>query len=80
MTYIEARECIQEDECTDCYAPIEECKKCEVGLALEALAKMEHKCENCEHSRSIDIDAYWCFVNHTAVYDNMSCTDWSDEE
>ena len=41
MTYKEAIAMIQEDECADCYAPIEECRKCSVGLAIEALEKQE---------------------------------------
>lgn len=43
MTYREAIESIQEDECADCYAPIEECRRCPVGLAIESLEKQEPK-------------------------------------
>ena len=50
-----------------------------IEKAIEALEKTEHKCENCEHSRSIDIDAYWCNERWMYVDDDMHCTDWSEE-
>lgn len=77
MTYKEAIAMIQEDECADCYAPIEECRKCSVGLAIEALEKMKQRCGNCTYHNDGD---YWCCERNLDTDDDMWCTDWSDEE
>lgn len=66
---------IWEAECKSAH-PTKEALK----MAIEALEKMNQRCENCKHRRSIDFEMYWCSISETEVYSDMWCTDWSDEE
>ena len=81
MTNEEAIKCLECDFynmecCTE-----EECKCDEaITMAIEALEKTEHKCENCDHRRNRDYDMYWCNERWTWVDDDMHCSDWSEEE
>lgn len=49
-------------------------------IVVEALEKMEQRCENCDHRRNRDFDMYWCNERMMWVDDDMRCSDWSDEE
>lgn len=67
---------IWEAECKSIH-PVKDALK----IAIEALEAQDHKCENCNHRKNMDFNMlYWCSINETEVYNNMSCTDWSEIE
>ena len=92
MTYREAIESFQMDECADCYAPIEECRRCPVGLAIESLEKQEPKKPNETDAyphRVYCPNCYWTFwYNKENIIRDMykycpdcgQAIDWSEDE
>ena len=56
-----------------------------LDMAIEALEKQMHNCEECKHANYYD----WCTLNNNYVYcrehnaimsDDNCCRDWSDKD